>query len=421
MSKNTITGSTIRINYNRGNFLGAKIYSDVRDNKCECGGKFSARSVFKGLEFPICNKCKSDPPRYRVVAKIVDANGVRQDATLRHDQNGNRLCESIDVLYCLKIIQDEISNGVFDANKYKSKNKRDSYRFENFAKDYLDMNEKRLARNEMTIGGFKYKRGCVKHLVNHFKDIDISYFRNLHVENFRENFEGTNARMNQCLSELKTMLNYAHKKEKITHVPYIGEVKKSKKRTEIMEYEIGLEILSHVEGKKYVDLITIISEYPVRPGEVRALRWNDINFKDGTIKFDEHFSDEKPEDGRKSRRLGQKHSVLILPMTNTARKIFLEMPRPLNSDEYVFKGDVGKFVSATTMNKKWREARDRAKIKPTEEKKYHLYEFKHGILSDLLMKVGGNLKTLENASGVDIKTLMERYTYSNDDLKKYFQ
>ena len=53
-------------------------------------------------------------------------------------------------------------------------------------------------------------------------------------------------------------------------------------------------------------------------------------------------------------------------------------------------------------------------------RKFDLYEFKHAVLSDLNKKANGNLKTLENASGIDIKTLMDRYVYSDDNLVNYF-
>ena len=64
--------------------------------------------------------------------------------------------------------------------------------------------------------------------------------------------------------------------------------------------------------KKFIaNIISILSEYPVRPGEVRSLRWNDLDFKKNTIRFDEHFSDEKLVKGRKSRKIGEKHGVLV--------------------------------------------------------------------------------------------------------------
>lgn len=416
-----VINESLAAKFNRGLFLSATIQSDLKVNACKCGGKFDDLEKFKGYEIPACNKCGENPCKLRIRAKVITTDGVRERVEIRYNQAGERLVDAIDCLTTIKMIKIEIANGSFDVRKYSSQAKRESYIFENFTKEYLEYHLKRRNKGDITPSGYSNKIKNTNHLVKYFSGVDISYFKNYHIENFRVDFDGSNAMLNHCLAELKTMFNYAHRFGLVSALPYIGEVKRSKTRTETMTLEQGLRILGHVKNETYRNIIQLLSEYPVRPGEVRALRWNDINFRKGTIRFDEHFSDEKSVEGRKSRKPGEKHSELILPLSASARFIFQNLPRSLNQDNYVFKGLRGDFVSSTALNRAWRNARVLAKLTPNKKMRYDLYEFKHAVLSELNSKTGGNLKTLENASGVDIKTLMERYVYSHDDLQEYFQ
>lgn len=404
---------------NKGDFVSAKIYSDVRGNQCECGGKFTAKQRLRDLELPACNKCGMEPSLYMIRATFEDETGEKIRVNIRNDQDGKRLTDPLQVGYWFKTIKREIDSCEFDVNRYKSEDSRKAYKFKNFVKTYLDYNEKRLINGEITPSGLTSKKNKCVHLVRHFGNYDITKIRSKQIEMFRTEFEHSDNLMNRCLEELKTVLNRARAMEMINFTPVIT-VKKTNRRKKTMDIETGLKIISKIGNPTIKSLCTLLSIYPVRPGEVRALKWRDVDFAKGTITFCEHFSENKVIKGRKSQKEGDRYSTLTLPLTQAARVVLNNQVRDLNQDAFVFKGSRGPYVSNNAFNFAWRKARALAGFEQTESMKYDAYELKHAVLSELNEKTGGNLKTLEKASGVDIKTLMDRYVYSHDDLKNYF-
>lgn len=409
-------------NRNKGNFLSAKIYSDVRGNACECGGKFTKRQKEMGVSFPVCDSCANGRPnKYRIVATFED-DETREKirVTLRTDQQGKRLESQLQVGFWLETVKREIEAGEFDVNLYKSEEKRREFKFENFSKVYLAHHEKRLNKGEITPSGLRNKKNYTGKLVKHFRGFDIGNIRTGKIEEFKVLFEESDSQLNHCLQELKAILYYAHKMEKIHYVPSIS-VKKTSKRKQTMDLATGLKIIEKIKNPVVQHICQILAIYPVRPGEVRALRWKDVDLMGGSITFCSHFSDNKIIEGRKSRKIDEQYGSLTLPLTQAAREVINLQVRDIDPDGFVFKGQRGPYVSNNAFNSAWRKAREAAGFSPTREMKYDLYELKHAVLSELNAKSGGNLKTLEKASGVDIKTLMERYVYSHDDLATIYQ
>ena len=402
---------------NKGDFVSAKIYSDIK--LCECGGKFSAKENFKQMQLPVCAGCGAEPSKYRIVATFIDDTGVKIRVTVRNDQDGKRLVDSLQVAYWFKTIEREIKENEFDVNKYKSEDSRKAFKFENFSQRYLDHHQKRMIKGEITPSGLRNKQNNCRHLNAFFKNFDISKIRSGKIEAFKSESDLTDSQVNKCLEELRTVLNYAKTLEMINYTPNIS-VKKTNKRKKTIDLETGLKIISKIENQVVKDICNMLAIYPVRPGEVRALKWKDVDFKNGTLTFCEHFSDNKIIKGRKSQKEGDKYASLTLPMTEAARNIINSQVRDLNQQAHVFKGQRGPYVSNNAFNSAWRKARAAAGFTPSEEMKYDAYELKHAVLSELNERTGGNLKTLEKASGVDIKTLMDRYVYSHDDLNNYF-
>ena len=156
MPRKAVIKNIFKNNFNRGDFLSAKIYSDTKAD-CACGGKFSGKRDMEEYIFPVCNSCEKFPPLFRIVAMIVDGDGLKERVTIRHNNDGERFTKWSMVAYSLDSVKSEIKNGIFDANKYKSKAKRVSYLFENFTQEYLDFHKKREIKKEITPSGYSNK------------------------------------------------------------------------------------------------------------------------------------------------------------------------------------------------------------------------------------------------------------------------
>jgi integrase len=408
----------IQNSLNKGNFLSAKIYADEnKSNQCRCGGKFNEYYEFdESILIPRCASCSKHPLRFRIVARVEDDLGKKKSVTIRHDQNGRRLEKAGRCLNTLENIRAELESGDFDYRDYDSKKMREQLEFTNFVDQiYLPFHFKRWKNKEITKSGYKNKVKSCNHLKNFFKKQPVNLINTNKVRGFRVNYDATENTINYTVNELKTILFEAHRLGHIKSVPRLDQVKSSKKRIEIMNYEQAKLICSKVKNEKYKDIISLALFYPVRPSEFRALRWNDIDFVNHTITFDEHFSEGELTTGRKSQGEGEKYSKLTLPLLSEAREIFQKYVSIENElDSFIFKGKYKDSISDRPIQRAWREAVQLSGLKKTPTFKLNMYEIKHALLSHLESN-GVSISVLEKMSGVRAKTLMERYVYAKSE------
>jgi hypothetical protein len=227
MSKNKLKAKREFKTTNRGDWLASKIYSDVKGKGCSCGGKFSSFKDIDGVGLPVCDKCAEDPPFYRIRAKVEDRHGEVHYITVRHSQNGKRLTKAHHCLTLLETIDEELEAGVFDVSKYGSKKMKESYKFKNFATFYLEHNQKRLERGEITPYGFKGKQKYVRALLPFFGERELRQIRPSQIETFRDSFTDRFSTRDMALGELKTMLKFAKTKGMVSEVPEFGKVESS--------------------------------------------------------------------------------------------------------------------------------------------------------------------------------------------------
>ena len=71
----------------KGAILSARIYADVKGNKCLCGGIFSKREPYKKdslIILPVCSLCGEDPALYVIDATVKDDNGNKVQVRIRN-------------------------------------------------------------------------------------------------------------------------------------------------------------------------------------------------------------------------------------------------------------------------------------------------------------------------------------------------
>jgi integrase len=413
MSRKLIEQLRYTKTFNQGFWLSAKIYSDQRGN-CPCGGKFSARQVFKNIEYPVCGKCGEYPKLFRIRAKVVDTAMQEKYVDIRH-HNAERLKDIVDVFTCLKQVKAELDNGTFDLRKYDSQESREYFLFENYSAAYIEYHENRLKRGEISPAGLSSKQKYVRVLLKHFTGKDIFTIHIGEVERFKNSFTDRFRTRDLALGELKSILHHAHKFDKLPTVPKFDLIPASKKRKEVVSLEDALKIINAVEDERYKIMLKLLTVYPVRPCELRALQWRDIDYFGNTVKFERHFSEDVLLDGRKSLAAGELD--LEFPLTEWFREFLLCLPRPLKKDQFILPGKVQEFVSENCLQRAWRKARNKLRMPP-----YQLYEMRHARLSQIAEQSNGNIQKVMKASGhTNPKTLMERYVRDTSDLREFFQ
>ncbi len=402
---------------NIGDWMASKIYSDVKNNTCSCGGKFSKFIEEDGKNLPVCDSCHEPPPLYRIRAQVKDRYGDIKYITVRHSQNGKRLTKPFHCLTLLETIDEELEAGVFDISKYGSKKMKESYKFKNFAKSYLEHNQRRLERGEITPYGMKGKKKYVKILVEHdiFKNLELRQIRPLHISDFRDSFTEKFSNRDMALGELKTMLKFAKEKNMIQDIPEFGKIETSQKRDQVLTIDQARAIIPHIENPMYRLMITLMSEYALRPCEVRAIQFRDISLAKDMIIIQRHFSSNKLLGGRKSNKKGQ-NSYLTFPLIAELKNWVIDQATPLDSEDFIFKSPNGNPVFENTLPKAWSRT-----LKKLGLPHVQMYEIRHARGTEVLELANGNFSDVKNFLGhSNVSTTEKRYARPVVKNEKFF-
>jgi integrase len=420
-----LTFKNVPINQrNIGFWMGAKIYSDIKGNLCKCGGAFSARNSFKykvgqalkEVSYPICNKCETPPPFFRIRAKISCPRKSAHYVFIRHDKGGNRLSDPLDACQLIKTIDYESEKGLFDFKEYDSRKALEFLKFPNVLETYLLEEENRMKRGELTPKGFLSKKSCSKVLLNYFNDFLINQIDEISILGFKNSFTDRLRTRDLCLGELKVILKDSKKKKLIEIMPDFEPIPKARKKESVISLDDARKVISKVANNNLRFMMNLLTVYPVRPSELRAIQWRDIDFKNGRLYLVRHFSGDKLIAGRKSVSEGPK-ARLDFPIT----KVFLEylkgLPIPLNKEEFIFNQGRKGFINEDRLSDEWRIACKKARVKG-----HTLYEIRHARLTELARLSKGNINQILAVSGhTNANTVMGTYIHDSANMDEFFQ
>lgn len=196
------------------------------------------------------------------------------------------------------------------------------------------------------------------------------------IKKFKSSFTDKLRTRDQSLSELKTILNYAYEYELIQRMPRFERIPKAKVKESILSFEQAAEVVQAMDEQFYIDAFSILLIYPIRPGELRVLQWQDIDFKKQTITIQRHLSDGAVLPGRKSQGLDKAKGKMSFPLTPEAKEIFSRRRDTLVDTHFIFHGRKGKdhFMSPTTLPRIWNKTREKMGLKYTAA-----YEMRHAL------------------------------------------
>jgi len=112
------------------------------------------------------------------------------------------------------------------------------------------------------------------------------------------------------------------------------------------------EIFKHLDPNTYFS-VYFLATHGCRPGEARALTHTDIDLKRDVVTIERAFS------GTELRPFTKTKRVRVIPLDKSWRELYLQQPRNIDSQAFVFTRN-GKPFSMTWASKKWREAADAA-------------------------------------------------------------
>lgn len=401
--------------------MAARIYADVPGNKCQCGGVYSKRVPHPddhNVIVPKCASCDAYPSLFLIDADARDLNGGKIRVKIRHTQNSDRLDKMSKVLFTLERIAQEINEGSFDIRKYDSAISKEAFIFKNYAKEYEAHHERRLVRGDITPKGLLDKKGLIKReLLPFFGNHELSRINLSLINKFRDSYVSKFRTRDLALGELKALLNQAVKDGLLQVAPKFDPIPRSKIRGDVIPMDVARETVARITNEKYRDMYSILLIYPLRPSELRALKWKNLDFENNTINITHHFSDETLIKGRKSIKEGEK-SQLTYPLSIEARSIFnkyrAQKVMALNwKESFVFTGYQGRHISGEAFSEAWRKARKGLHT-------FDAYECRHATTSELYSKLNGDLIKLKKVSGHTNVTTLERYVRDRSDLSELF-
>lgn len=399
-------------NVSKGYYMNSIIAPDSRAKCSLCKGdsfKLETFDLKMSLAIAVCRECGAYPDKIRIRRSLpIGQKSEAERVDIRFSKIGERIKDIEEAKHIARSIDYDIKSGRFDPNDYRPKKQTANLIFKNFiANKYLPIQMSRLSRGEITPGGMKAKRSSISHLVKYFGEFDIRNISSGAIEEYFQLFpsnkktSGTRAR-DLSIIELKVIMAQIFRLGTIKELPTFPKIKKAKLR-DVERFLTDQEqelILSKIDNPLYRIMIEVLIIYAMRPCEVRALQWRDLDFKNDIITVSRHFSDGVHiREGRKSNE--GKH---YLPMIPRFRELIATLPRSIKNEDFIFKGRCGGAVADRVMARHWAIACKKAKIDHVQ-----LYEgTKHSRLSSL-KKLGYTDSELILVSGHTNEDTVKRY------------
>lgn len=378
-------------------------FVDVDQRACKCGGKFK-KETFRKQAYFTCADCGGDPILFRV-RRYLPGLGPTD---IRYDQNGKRLKDIDSARATMKYIDGLISTGQFDPAEFGNQENNLAI-FENFIqKKYLPHYEARQRNGEFKPSSMAAKRQYLKnHLLPYFTGKSIKKFNDGTITDMYAELKASDRMKDLIAQELKTILGYAKKHKVISDIPSFPKMKKAKlKDPELfLTYKQQQQVIDHIDDERYKVMIQILCLIAIRPGEVRALKWSDWDFKKGILWIRRHVTHRSIViSGRKSN--DDVHSIRI---NSKLLEIIRPVPRSLDQDAYMFPGDNGEIASEHCLSRAWKKA-----VKLAELPHVDLYRGSKSSRLSQMLRAGKSLAEISVATGISIEAV-KRYAQHNEE------
>lgn len=215
------------------------------------------------------------------------------------------------------------------------------------------------------------------------------------IEDFKAAFvEGrTVATVNHYLKFLKAVFNRAIRQGRLTYNP-VAAVKlyrENNARNRCLSPEEEARLLNSLPSRLR-PLVTVALHTGMRRGELRTLRWEDVDFETRSFRIKQ----DKAGDGR------------WVTMNSAAREALLSIKRGQKIlSPYVFCSPEGKFLH--NFERYWRPALRAANIPD-----FRFHDLRHTFASRLAM-AGVDLYTVQRAGGWKTQVMVQRYAHLSPD------
>jgi len=385
------------------------ITHDVRSG-CKCGGEFSSLQVFDVYKVPKCNKCGKFPEKFRVIRYLpgVGKKHIRFFA-------GKRISDPFAAIYCMKRIDEEIEQGTFNITSYLSNDELEKRTFEVFTTELINYRDEKVSRGEMAFEGHRRFKSLVRnHLMAYFGKMRIDTITSVVILAFQSQIKGTKDTESKALSVLRTILNEAFRLGVISVVPYVSGIKKTNHReNDFISIESQQKIISNVKNKEKRAALRLGSIFALRPCEIRALKWKDLDFVNEYITIERHFSGKHLLDGRKSQGSNCPFAKLRLPFIKidgmmSVSEVFQDMGKMAGKKEdFVFQTKNKRPYCEKELYKQWVNSYNSLGFDPKDRP--DMYSGTRHVTATALLNAGVPLEVVQSILGQTSVLTTKRY------------
>lgn len=352
----------------------SSVIAPMPNSKCRrCGlENFVPKILDKKLKIKVylCKDCDEIAESIRLRRCVpIGIDGESERVDILHNRMEERIDSLDEALHIARSIDYDLRDGRFDPDNYRPKKMGNAFHFKSMIKNkYIPYCE-----NKFGVGGFETKQVMINHLLRFFGNMDIRSIKNSVIKEYQLIYKCGARSKDLSLQELKVIFDFFVEGGYLKMPPTIPKTSQSRERTarEFITKEEQLKIISYVDDVYYRNMIEVLSIYALRPGDLRAIKWRDLNFSENTLTIRNHFSKSKLKAGRKSTE-----EELVLPITERFMEIISSLPRSINGDDFLFKAKdtLGRFgvgpVGEARMRIHWNRAnaianrKDKIKIVP---------------------------------------------------------
>jgi integrase len=254
--------------------------------------------------------------------------------------------------------------------------------------DYMEYSQ----RTKRSHNNDRAKADCFRELFAGRLAIDIL---SKEVEDFRESFGADRAiaTVNHYLKFLKAVYNRAIRHGKLAYNPVtaIRLIRENNARNRCLSGDEETRLLAALPSWLR-PLVTVALHTGMRRGELRMLRWEDVDLQTGSLQVRR----DKAGDGRWVTLNSAAHEALL--MTKRERKVL---------GPYVFGSPEGK--SLDNLERHWRPA-----LRAANLPNFRFHDLRHTFASRLAME-GVDLYTIQRAGGWKTATMVQRYAHLSPD------
>jgi integrase len=255
-------------------------------------------------------------------------------------------------------MRSEVDRGRFDPGQYVKRVLK-PFLFENYVDAWITRREQDCRQQEISKAYLKEIKAYSRlYFIPFFQGTSIKDIRKSHLEDFLRQLPqrlSSKTRYN-IMGVLHKILKDAREREEIAKMPLFPKVKKREARTRFIGREEQASILQYINGV-YKTFFTFLMGTGCRTGEGRALRWENVDFKNNTVTIAASFDLDTYKPYTKT------GSVRYLPISQEVKRALMSLPRSI--DGWVFINSKGRYLSNRRIRAVWKEATQKAGVEIT--------------------------------------------------------